>query len=242
MKNPFEGCRKAGLTYGLDRVDPKAYDGWTGECPGCTLDALNACDKYSSRGLTMVPLLDNAASLDRICEEADELTRDFEPRDLFVIHGSSHGGRIPDLDGDEKDGYDETICLWDGELVDDRVWQLLNALPICRVLLVTDSCHSDTVAKTQLPMPRPALLLSNEHGLALHMQLIHVAGCNDPNVSYGSTAGGWLTNAWLKALDEAHDYRHWFKRTKVRMPIIRQRPTWTEYNVSSMYRKAAPLT
>jgi hypothetical protein len=36
-----------------------------------------------------------------------------------VFFVSGHGGQVKDTDGDEEDGLDETLCLWDGQCADD---------------------------------------------------------------------------------------------------------------------------
>jgi uncharacterized caspase-like protein len=51
------------------------------------------------------------------------LVKDAAPGDSFFFHFSGHGGQTEDLDGDEDDGYDETIYPVDfrkaGMIVDD---------------------------------------------------------------------------------------------------------------------------
>lgn len=46
-----------------------------------------------------------------------------QPNDSLFFHFSGHGSQTPDLDGDEEDGFDETILPVDfkqaGEIVDD---------------------------------------------------------------------------------------------------------------------------
>ena len=50
------------------------------------------------------------------------------PNDSLFFHYSGHGGQTKDLDGDEGDGYDETIYPVDfryaGHIVDDEIRQL----------------------------------------------------------------------------------------------------------------------
>jgi uncharacterized caspase-like protein len=50
------------------------------------------------------------------------------PHDSLFFHFSGHGGQTEDLDGDEEDGYDETIYPVDfrsaGMIVDDVIHQL----------------------------------------------------------------------------------------------------------------------
>ena len=68
--------------------------------------------------------------------------------DIFFLTYSGHGGQAPDLNGDERDGKDETWCLYDGELIDDELYSSWGAFAAgVRILLLSDSCHSGTVSK-----------------------------------------------------------------------------------------------
>lgn len=74
--------------------------------------------------------------------------------DSFFFHYSGHGGRVKDLDGDEDDGFDETIYPVDhkmypgesGQIIDDIMHDILvrPLPPGCRLTAVFDSCHSGT--------------------------------------------------------------------------------------------------
>ncbi|HYJ79447.1 MAG TPA: caspase family protein, partial [Longimicrobiaceae bacterium] len=66
-----------------------------------------------------------------------------EPRHTLFVSFSGHGSHVPDADGDDGDGWDETWCLHDADLVDDElvaIWRL--AAPGTRVLVVAESCFS----------------------------------------------------------------------------------------------------
>jgi len=68
-------------------------------------------------------------------------TQALEPRQTLFVSFSGHGSHVPDVDGDEGDGWDETWCLADADLVDDElvaIWRL--AARGTRVLMVTESC------------------------------------------------------------------------------------------------------
>jgi len=89
-----------------------------------------------------------------------------EPGDIIVFHFSGHGQQVIDIDGDEADGYDESlVCYpawpsWDeteykGEehLLDDELNTLLNELRIKAgkkgsVLLLIDACFSGTMSRS----------------------------------------------------------------------------------------------
>ncbi|HEY6575041.1 MAG TPA: caspase family protein, partial [Mycobacterium sp.] len=68
--------------------------------------------------------------------------------DFLFLTYSGHGGQVPDQNGDEIDGYDETWCLYDTELVDDSLYGALCTFKEgVRIFIMSDSCHSETVAR-----------------------------------------------------------------------------------------------
>uniref|UniRef100_U9TNU4 Peptidase C14 caspase domain-containing protein n=1 Tax=Rhizophagus irregularis (strain DAOM 181602 / DAOM 197198 / MUCL 43194) TaxID=747089 RepID=U9TNU4_RHIID len=79
------------------------------------------------------------------------LVHDARPNDSFFFHFSGHGGQAQDLDGDEDDGYDETIMPSDfqknGQIIDDIMHDIMVKPLPCGVRLMAifdDSCHSGT--------------------------------------------------------------------------------------------------
>ncbi|KAJ3127743.1 Ca(2+)-dependent cysteine protease [Nowakowskiella sp. JEL0407] len=106
------------------------------------------------------------------------LVQGARPGDSLFFHFSGHGSQQKDHDGDEDDGYDETICPLDyqtaGMITDDELNQMLvRPLPAgVRLTCVVDSCHSGSVL--DLPfmyLPdgtvKDASLLKKAGGLAL---------------------------------------------------------------------------
>jgi len=79
------------------------------------------------------------------------LVKDAQPDDALFIHYSGHGGQTRDLDGDERDGWDDVIFPVNykttGIIVDDELHKLLvePLPPGCRLTCVFDSCHSASV-------------------------------------------------------------------------------------------------
>jgi hypothetical protein len=78
---------------------------------------------------------------------------------------SSHGAQVPDLNGDEEDGLDETIAPYDtrletengkrvlrNQVIDDEIDALLKRIPDRNVTVVTDACHSGTVTRDSDPI------------------------------------------------------------------------------------------
>ena len=65
-----------------------------------------------------------------------------------MLSYSGHGGQLPDLNDEEADGQDETWCLYNGQLVDDELFELFSEFGEgVRILVFSDSCHSGTVIK-----------------------------------------------------------------------------------------------
>jgi len=79
------------------------------------------------------------------------LVKDAQPGDSLFFHYSGHGGQTEDKDGDEGDGYDETIYpvdfKYNGHIVDDEMHRIMvKTLPKgCRLTAIFDSCHSGSV-------------------------------------------------------------------------------------------------
>jgi hypothetical protein len=71
--------------------------------------------------------------------------------DSLIFHYSGHGGSVKDLDGDEEDGMDETLCPVDyqkaGIILDDEVHAVLcRGLPRgVRLTSIMDCCHSESI-------------------------------------------------------------------------------------------------
>lgn len=80
--------------------------------------------------------------------------------DIIVIYYSGHGSQVPDAEGDEEDGYDETIVPCDAgpdrskredvvDITDDEISAMLDQLAARtrNINLIFDSCHSGTVTR-----------------------------------------------------------------------------------------------
>jgi hypothetical protein len=136
------------LHIGLNSVDPKHYDGWDGPLVACEFDARDMESLAAAAGYDATTLLTRAATRNAVIHEIRELARMAQPGDICLISYSGHGGQIPDITGDEQDSNDETWCLFDGQLLDDELELLWHGFqPGVRILVVSDSCHSETVTR-----------------------------------------------------------------------------------------------
>ncbi|MFB1483794.1 caspase family protein [Corallococcus sp. RDP092CA] len=137
------------INIGLNAVDPKHYAGWDGQLQACEADAQDMVSIAKAREFSRVrPFLTKEATREKVLAELGEAATVLQAGDLLLFTYSGHGGQLPDMNGDEADGLDETWCLYDGELVDDEIYQAMTKLKAgVRVFMLSDSCHSGTVSR-----------------------------------------------------------------------------------------------
>ena len=77
-----------------------------------------------------------------------------EKGNIFLLTYSGHGSRIQFPDTTEPDRFDETWCLFDREFFDDEILELLSCFKEgVRILFISDSCHSGTIATKRFLEP-----------------------------------------------------------------------------------------
>jgi uncharacterized caspase-like protein len=104
-------------------------------------------------------LKDKQATRDAILKAMKEhLVAKATPDSIVVFHYSGHGSQKVDDNGDEIDGYDETLVTYDSghedphpnrDITDDELYDLLNQLTnkTPNVTFIFDSCHSGTITR-----------------------------------------------------------------------------------------------
>jgi len=144
--------RKRALFIGIN------YFKQRNELRGCINDVKNIkaflIRQFGFRDEDTITLTDDQRDPTRIPTKANIiaamqwLVRDARPHDSFFFHYSGHGGQTEDLDGDEDDGYDETIYPVDheraGVIIDDIMHDIMvrPLPPGCRLTAIMDCCHS----------------------------------------------------------------------------------------------------
>ncbi|KAL2460931.1 Metacaspase-1 [Abeliophyllum distichum] len=153
------------------------------------------------------------------------LVQGCEPGDSLVFHYSGHGSRQRNYNGDEIDGYDETLCPLDfetqGMIVDDEInASIVRPLPHgVKLHAIIDACHSGTVL--DLPFlcrmdrngkyvwedhrPRSGVLKGSNGG-----EVISFSGCDDDQTSADTsalskiTSTGAMTFCFIQAIERGH--------------------------------------
>ena len=136
------------ITIGLNSVDSAHYDGWDGKLNAAEKDATDIQTLAKSVGFTTEIIKGNNATRESVAAAINNAAANLSTGDIFLLYYSGHGGQLPDLDGDEDDSLDETWCLFNGQLMDDDIRQFWTSFKEdVRVFILSDSCHSGTVAK-----------------------------------------------------------------------------------------------
>lgn len=136
------------LTVGLNSVDPEHYAGWAGELNACEYDANDLAAIAKSQEFEVDTLLTKAATRDAVRAKILDAAEKLVSGDIFMLSYSGHGGQVADVTGEERDAADETWCLYDGELIDDELYELWTKFKSAvRILVFSDSCHSGTVTR-----------------------------------------------------------------------------------------------
>lgn len=159
IQQPFEivpeGCtgERRALLIGIN------YVGQQGELSGCHNDVLNMkayiMDVWGFKESNITVLLDDGQHTNPTRANMLSAYKTFvsqcQPGDAAYCHYSGHGGKLKDDDGDEADGYDETLVPLDyqngGQIRDDDLFNTLVG-PMKKGVQLTsimDCCHSGTV-------------------------------------------------------------------------------------------------
>eukprot|EP00756_Hemistasia_phaeocysticola_P015001 Hpha_TRINITY_DN15380_c0_g1::TRINITY_DN15380_c0_g1_i1::g.89612::m.89612 len=169
---PAGGGQVKALLIGIN------YVGQQGQLGGCVNDVKTIQSLLQKLGLSSRPgyqevvLVDDRSFPGAKMPTKAEILRAFQwlasnnrSGDTLFFHYSGHGGQTRDLDGDEGDGYDETLIPVDykqaGQITDDEIFaRLVAPLPAgCRLTSVMDCCHSGTA------MDLPYIFKANRGGM-----------------------------------------------------------------------------
>jgi hypothetical protein len=148
--------RGLSLNIGLNAVSAAAYGGWDGPLAACEFDAKDMAAVARAQGMKATVLLTKKATRANLLAAMRSAAKALKSGDFFFLTYSGHGGQVPDTNNDEPDKKDETWCLYDGQLIDDELYFELSRFKAgVRILLLSDSCHSGSVARELAPPPPP---------------------------------------------------------------------------------------
>eukprot|EP00928_Gymnodinium_smaydae_P048119 TRINITY_DN32155_c0_g1_i1.p1 TRINITY_DN32155_c0_g1~~TRINITY_DN32155_c0_g1_i1.p1 ORF type:complete len:356 (+),score=79.71 TRINITY_DN32155_c0_g1_i1:69-1136(+) len=165
----------------------------------CTVDGRNVEKLARVSGVKdLTVMMNEECTIDNVSRKIREIGARCEDDDFFVFYFSGHGVSVPDHDGDEDDGLDEAFVFCDrfGQIsastcmTDDDFAELMtDSMPKgLRIAVLTDCCHSGTIADFSNPAWDD-------------FEAFSIAGCLDEQTSGDIGRGGIYTHSMLLAVD-----------------------------------------
>jgi hypothetical protein len=142
-------ARGISIHIGLNNIDP-AYYGTGNELAGCINDARDMQSLGVAQGFQTTLMTDEGATAEAVIAAISGAANTLRAGDILLLTYSGHGSQVPDKNGDEPDGKDETWCLYDRMLIDDELYSLWSQFQSgVRICVLSDSCHSGSVVRAQ---------------------------------------------------------------------------------------------
>ncbi len=138
------------IHIGMNYFDPEHYNGNDGQLRTCEKDCLDMQELAVSQNFdASIIFLNEEGTRDAVSQAIADASEKLVSGDMLFVSYSGHGASIPDVNGDEEDGKDESWCLFDGFFLDDELYALWTRFAEgVRIMVVSDSCHSGTVVKS----------------------------------------------------------------------------------------------
>jgi len=148
---------KLSLNIGLNYLDARSYNGFEGWLNACENDATALAALAASRGYESCGNFTERATLGEFRRAMANAADTLKAGDSFFLTFSGHGGQLGTFT--ELDGYNETLCFFNGQLVDNEFRDMLAAFKAgVTVLCVLDSCHSGGMDRALDSIRRPRCL------------------------------------------------------------------------------------
>ena len=237
IPEPQEGNKKTALLFGINN-----YPGTSNDLNGCINDILDIDKKLSTDFPEFKTKLFKDSQVTKytfITEVTKEISL-LIAGDVLLVSYSGHGTQVYDTSGDEADGYDEAVYLYDGSVIDDDIGDALKNIPDgATVVLMFDSCFSGTVTrllngdKTKFVQTEglPPRKIKRKRFKKSEMKWIVFSGCSEQQTSADANINGKYNGAFtfyaLKTLSPDITYRQWITKIHQYLPSnnFSQNPT-----------------
>jgi len=224
--------KKTALLFGIND-----YPGIQNDLAGCVNDVKDVEFKVKALWPEFVTklFLNFQVTRNRFLTELKTAVHALIPHsnDVLLVWNSSHGTQVYDISGDESDGYDEALYLYDGPVLDDEINEILQDIPEgVTVILCFDTCFSGTVTKAidtnrkvkfyQMPGVPIRKNIKKRFAENFDGNWIVYSGCSENEYSYDAyfddKPNGAFTYYALKTIERGIDYWKWFMDIRTYLP------------------------
>ena len=136
------------MHIGLNSIDSSKYEGNYQSLRNAENDANFYYDLAIKNNYSAIKLIGKDAISNNLLDSLKNYSTRLQSGDYCFISYSGHGTRVKDLNGDETDGFDEVLVLYDRLFIDDE-FQLCWAKfkQGVKILFINDSCYNGTVTR-----------------------------------------------------------------------------------------------
>ena len=210
------------------------YKGGENDLNGCINDQKNLSAKLKELwpDMQIRTFQDNEVTKERFVSEVMNAFKDM-PEGELMIHYSGHGTQINCTEGDEVDGMDEALYLYNGVLDDDEMNILLSGKPAgLKVSFLSDSCFSGSNTRAIETKAR-FLHYSGQNNTgkvrkrfaSKPLTWVTISGCKEDQTSSDAIIGGVWNGAYtyyaVKTLSKGMTFRAWAEATKTALKKAR---------------------
>jgi len=206
------------------------YPGTMNDLNWCVSDSAAWKQMLELQGFKVTWLTDKNATAHNILTEIYAMALVTGVEDEVVVTYSGHGTQVWDKDGDEADGYDEAICAYDRNVIDDEFRQAIMSFEETRVTFFLDSCFSGTCTRKRATSRRKARFMPSDVPSGMKpkkkfmsgMHEILLSGCADDEYSYegmvGDSGWGMFTYYSMASYHEGMTYREFYAKIREHLP------------------------
>ena len=229
-----------------------------GGCPGADKDSntmFSLINQYvDDKDEHIIRLNNKQATVSAVKNALNKQIAKVPEDGLFIFTYSGHGGQYNKSSSakNETDGRDEFLCLYDGALIDDDLWEIFGNCK-GRIFFVADCCHSGTIYRLPVdgesdsseetldrePLEQP-FFGRFENMRDISRRMLVVSGCGEETVSWGdSKNGGCLTSSMNRAFNKCLNYREWWNKFKTDSALkkVKQVPICTKIGAFDLNAK-----
>lgn len=137
------------LHIGVNVADPANYPGLN-PLKAAVNDAKWWENYAGKKGYSTISLHDEQATIPAVKNKLTDYAKAMKPGDILLLTYSGHGGQIGNEKPDNIDveKMDQTWCLYDEQMLDDELYECFREFEeATRIVIVSDSCHSGTIAR-----------------------------------------------------------------------------------------------
>ncbi|KAF7327468.1 Histone acetyltransferase [Mycena kentingensis (nom. inval.)] len=236
--------RKKALCIGINYAgQPHALRGCVNDSKHCYSFLVRQCG-YKPENIVVLtddsPHQRSLPTRRNIIDAMHWLVKDARPHDSLFFHYSGHGSQTRDTNGDEIDGYDETIFPLDYQRAGHIEMHDIMVKPLptgCRLTALFDCCHSGSSLDLPYVYDSGGRLKGSQVSnrararKATSADVISFSGCKDGQTSADTfidgLAVGAASHAFIKTLDaQPHQsYQELLRNVrKILNPKFKQRP------------------